>query len=204
MSFKTTVITILIYFYAACGATAQEPTNYSAKNGLPTNHVYDVQEDKDGVMWFATNRGLVKFDGKNFKAFTIKEGLPNNDVWELYLDGKKRLWVFSKSRYQSYVLNDSIYNFATSDGKTISPAPIYEVDNALWLRAGYYKFDGAEFKVQNDYATFYHGGSQQVFQKHGLNAEAAAVSYDFIFNQYFLIKDGELWFLNADGTVLKK
>jgi ligand-binding sensor domain-containing protein len=44
------------------------------------------------VFWFGTDKGVSRFDGKNWKAFTTKEGLldshvyavaaaPNGDIW---------------------------------------------------------------------------------------------------------------------------
>ena len=56
------------------------------KNGLPSNHVYHTIQDSKGFMWFATNRGIAKFDGVKFKVFTTKDGLPNNDIWRLTAD----------------------------------------------------------------------------------------------------------------------
>lgn len=45
-------------------------TAYSVDDGLPTNLVKDVQQDKRGFMWFATDAGLVRFDGYRFQTFT--------------------------------------------------------------------------------------------------------------------------------------
>ena len=40
--------------------------NFSSKNGLPSNEVYDVLQDENGIMWFATDRGLCRYDGYEF------------------------------------------------------------------------------------------------------------------------------------------
>ncbi|WP_372744405.1 histidine kinase [Lutibacter sp.] len=112
---------------------AQDPIRYSTKQGLPTNHIYDIQEDADGFMWFATNRGLIKFDGETFKTFTIQRGLPNNDTWLLELDYQGKLWYFSKSSYQGYIVNDSIYKFQTVDKIVISPRFTYKNKDSLWF-----------------------------------------------------------------------
>ena len=114
---------------------AQEPIRYTTKQGLPSNHIYDIQEDKDGFMWFATNRGLVKFDGETFRTFTIKDGLPNNDTWLLETDYQEKLWYFSKSNYQGFIKNDSIYKFPVEDSSVISPRFIHKSKKELWLNA---------------------------------------------------------------------
>ena len=38
--------------------------------GLPSNSVYDVFQDSKGFMWFATGKGLCRYDGTNYKTFT--------------------------------------------------------------------------------------------------------------------------------------
>lgn len=119
---------------------AQHPTSYSIRNGLPSNHVYDVLEDKSGFIWMATNRGLVKFDGYDFKVFTHKDGLPNNDVWKLRLDADSRLWFFSKSHLQGFVEQDSIHVFPTLDNKAITPNHIYAYPDGLTINLQQEKF----------------------------------------------------------------
>ena len=79
--------------------SAQELITYTTKQGLPSNYIYDVTQDSNGFMWFATNRGVVKFDGMTFKTFTVKDGLPNNDTWKLESDFQGRVWYYSKSNY---------------------------------------------------------------------------------------------------------
>ena len=125
--------TILIFLCSWAISFAQEPIRYTTKQGLPSNHIYDIQEDANGFMWFATNRGLAKFDGETFKTFTIQDGLPNNDTWLLELDNEGRMWYFSKSNEQGYIKNDSIYKFQTEDKKVISPRFNFKTKDSLWF-----------------------------------------------------------------------
>jgi sensor histidine kinase YesM len=39
-------------------------------SGLPSNSVYDIFQDSKGFIWFATGKGLCRYDGNNFKTFT--------------------------------------------------------------------------------------------------------------------------------------
>lgn len=138
---------LIILFIFFCGSiSAQTPVHFSTKDGLPSNNVYDVLEDKNGFIWFATNRGLSKFNGKNFKNFTLKDGLPHNNIWQLEIDQKDRLWYLSKSKYQGYVQNDSIYKFKTEDNRVISPR-LYQYDEKVhMLSFTHYTFNEKEFK----------------------------------------------------------
>jgi len=126
-------IVILSFICSWAITFAQEPLRYTTKQGLPTNHVYDIAEDENGFMWFATKQGVVKYDGESFKTFTIKDGLPNNDTWLLETDLQGRLWYFSKSAYQGYIKNDSIYKFSTAKAEVITPRFIYKTKDSLWF-----------------------------------------------------------------------
>lgn len=124
---------ILFFLLFWTNIFAQDPIRYTTKEGLPSNNIYDIQEDENGFMWFATNRGLVKFDGENFRIFTIRDGLPNNDTFTLEKDFKNRLWYFSKSKYQGYIVNDSIYQFPVEGNKIASPRFFFKGENDFWF-----------------------------------------------------------------------
>ena len=128
---KTT--SIIISFLFSVSLTAQDLIRYTTKDGLPSNHIYDVAQDSDGFMWFATNRGVVKFDGISFKTFTVKDGLPNNDTWKIEADFQGRIWYFSKSNYQGYIQNDSVYKFIVPDSLVISPNYISKSKDRIWM-----------------------------------------------------------------------
>lgn len=129
-------ITFLVF---CINVYTQEPIRYTTKEGLPTNHVYDMQEDADGFMWFATKQGLVKFDGETFKTATIKDGLHNNDTWKLDLDNQGRLWYFSKSAYQGYIIKDHIYKFSTKEKTVLTPRFFSKSKDNYWFYSDGFK-----------------------------------------------------------------
>jgi ligand-binding sensor domain-containing protein len=54
--------------------------HYTVNNGLPSNCVYSATEDLNGNIWFASENGVSRFDGKKFRNYGIKEGLKNNEI----------------------------------------------------------------------------------------------------------------------------
>jgi signal transduction histidine kinase/ligand-binding sensor domain-containing protein/CheY-like chemotaxis protein len=64
--------------------------NYSARNGLPEDMIYSIEEDKSGDLWMSTNAGLVKFNTKlkTFRNYDILDGLQSN---EFSIGAAKRL-----------------------------------------------------------------------------------------------------------------
>ena len=49
--------------------------NYSVEDGLPSNECHRIIQDSLGYIWIATDRGLVQWDGYEFKTYGIDEGL---------------------------------------------------------------------------------------------------------------------------------
>jgi hypothetical protein len=87
---------------------------YDTKDGLAGSVVYDALQDNEGFMWFATENGLSRFDGKDFTTFTTKDGLPDNEILKLFLDSKGRVWIMPFRPSICYYYKGKIYN-STSD-----------------------------------------------------------------------------------------
>ena len=65
----------------------------TSEDGLPSSTVYQMVQDRDGVLWMGTENGLCAFDGSDFKYYTVKDGLPNNVVYRLAIDKQDRKWL---------------------------------------------------------------------------------------------------------------
>ncbi|MDT0632758.1 response regulator [Rubrivirga litoralis] len=74
-------------------AQRRHVTSYSVAEGLPQATVYDLAQDQHGRMWFATDGGVARFDGRQFESFTVTDGLPTNHVRSLALDVRGDLWL---------------------------------------------------------------------------------------------------------------
>lgn len=58
----------------------QDFTRYSRQDGLPSDHISAITEDDVGNLWFATTRGLSRYDGERFESVAIPwDG--NEDLW---------------------------------------------------------------------------------------------------------------------------
>ncbi len=56
-------------------------TTYSTKDGLPSDAIYGILEDRGGKLWFSTNNGLARFDPATAecKCYSIRDGLQSNE-----------------------------------------------------------------------------------------------------------------------------
>ncbi|MVO08878.1 hypothetical protein GOQ30_06830 [Flavobacterium sp. TP390] len=77
-------ITFLFLFFTFLWANAQyKITQYTTSNGLPHDLCYGMIQDHKGYLWIGTDDGLVKYNGKDFKVFQIKDGLLSNYIIDI-------------------------------------------------------------------------------------------------------------------------
>jgi ligand-binding sensor domain-containing protein len=104
---------LILFFYVLWQpAFAQEYgyTRYDNKNGLAGSTVYCMTQDNDGFIWFGTETGLSRFDGTHFKNFTKDDGLPDNEIIQLFADSKGRIWISPFKKRVCYYYKGKIYN----------------------------------------------------------------------------------------------
>ena len=88
--------------------------HFGIKNGLPSSETYQVYQDKSGLLWILTDRGVVRYDGFQFHKYTVENGLcdnvnfrvvedPNGGVWFIGFNGL--LSVFKNGKMQAYKYN---------------------------------------------------------------------------------------------------
>ncbi len=78
-------------------------TNYTTKDGLSSNKVNSILQDKNGFIWIATEDGLNRYDGYEFKVFRNNPedtlSLSDNNIWELFEDKSGDIWIGTNSGY---------------------------------------------------------------------------------------------------------
>ncbi|WP_094569975.1 hybrid sensor histidine kinase/response regulator transcription factor [Mucilaginibacter xinganensis] len=95
-------ILCIIYGFVACAqqSYSRKVLKYSFKNGLSYGFLTDIIQDDNGFMWFATEDGLNRFDGINFKVFKHNNsnpyGLPSNYIELIYKDASGDIWLSTR------------------------------------------------------------------------------------------------------------
>ncbi|WP_207688121.1 two-component regulator propeller domain-containing protein [Desulfonema limicola] len=73
----------------------------SVEDGLPHTSVYDILQDSLGFMWFATDDGVVRYDGYTFTAFKPAADNPKTinpgAGYALYEDRSGNIWIGLRS-----------------------------------------------------------------------------------------------------------
>ena len=88
---------LLIGMILVVVAPAQMPsfTTYGINEGLPSEGITSIMQDKTGVMWFATQDSLARFDGKRFRYYlpSSKNYQKGDYVTSITCDSTGGVWV---------------------------------------------------------------------------------------------------------------
>jgi ligand-binding sensor domain-containing protein/AraC-like DNA-binding protein len=97
---KKTIIYI-IFLFATINLQAQGLqamlNHYSTENGLPSNAISDIIQDKFGYIWISSWNGLCRYDGYDFFQYATgtASGIPflHNRILDMYADTQGNIWL---------------------------------------------------------------------------------------------------------------
>ena len=123
------------------------------------NTVFAIHHDSDGVMWFATEDGVSRYDGKEFLNFTrslatsATDGLVHNSVFAIHRDLDGRLWFGTREGISCYDGKEFV-SLTTKDGLASNWVNAIHQDNDgvmwfatgdPWIGGGVSRYDGQTF-----------------------------------------------------------
>ncbi len=133
----------------------------NSSNGLSNNSVNDIIQDRTGFIWFATDDGLNRFDGYEFRIFrnnpSDSNSLSDNLIQTLIEDSQGNLWIgtrrgwlnkydpiyekFTRWKIPSDIIDENIINSICIDSK-----------ERVWIgtyKSGLYLFDPFSGVIRN-------------------------------------------------------
>lgn len=99
------------------------------------NYIVSLVADRDGTVWAGTwGGGLAHFDGRQFRNYTVKDGLPGNHVFMLHQAANGDLWIGTNAglarkngeRFETLTTSDGLFSNTVFSMDT---AP----DGTLWV-----------------------------------------------------------------------
>ena len=87
---------------------------YTITDGLASDDVYAITQDQQGNIWFATGKGLMRFDGKNWQNLSGNGGFDSNTLISIACDNQDDVVVSA--------IDASISLFNGKTWQIISPA----------------------------------------------------------------------------------
>ncbi len=101
-------LALLLGLFSVHAQTFQqmESRNLSARDGLLSNQVYDIVQDRQGYIWFATSNGLSRYDGYSFLNYNMLNAplqkLLQASLGNIHYDDRNGLlWVNTSTSYLS-------------------------------------------------------------------------------------------------------
>ncbi|MBI4660175.1 MAG: hypothetical protein HY735_15150 [Verrucomicrobia bacterium] len=92
-------------------------TVFTAADGLPSNLVRAVEQDREGTIWAGTGGGLSRYRDGRWVNYTTKDGLVHNAVYCLHEDREGALWLgtqgglsrFYRGKFAAYTVRDGLF-----------------------------------------------------------------------------------------------
>lgn len=132
------IVYILLFF--PIWVTAQTYKYIGIEKGLSNRRIFNIQKDAQGYMWFLTNEGMDRYNGKDIKHYKLnKEGTtldaPVRLGW-LYTGSQIGIWVIGKQgRIFQYEANGDDFRMVykqPTPSETISYGYLDQSNN-IWL-----------------------------------------------------------------------
>lgn len=79
------------------GLYSDDETHYTTADGLPSNTIFALREDTQGVLWCGTNRGVASVKAGLISTEEHSQPVPQKAVFDLIFDPAGRLWCASDS-----------------------------------------------------------------------------------------------------------
>ncbi|MCB0457481.1 MAG: LytTR family transcriptional regulator DNA-binding domain-containing protein [Flavobacteriaceae bacterium] len=108
---KNILLAIALIFCVSSFSQEYIYKHFNVDDGLPSSEVYDVYQDKLGYMWFATDKGLSRYNGYEFENFTTNDGLPGNTVLGFYPQEDGRIFCLEYHSKTLFYFNEVFEGF---------------------------------------------------------------------------------------------
>ena len=198
--FKYCIISFFVLFLIWNSVNAQNTTfqKYGLKEGLSSTRVYTTIEDDFGFLWIATDAGVDRFDGANFKHYTLSdfENIRRTRFYRFFLEKDKnnQIWLLTN--------NGTLYKYSITKDEFILVHKLKD-DTGSQLVSNNFHID--------HYGKFWIGGDNGVYtfdieshkteQYPGLSGGIHAIIQDEK-NNFYLAGNGGVFVLNENYKLL--
>jgi signal transduction histidine kinase/ligand-binding sensor domain-containing protein/DNA-binding response OmpR family regulator len=135
----------MILGFALCRAEFPQFSRFdkfTQRDGLSSNHILSIYQEKAGWLWIGTNLGLNRYDGYHFNVF--KSGFSEGNLYGelvrcIFEDSQNRIWIGTERGGMS-LYNRDLENFTHIKFNDAAIDTIYSVNcvvedenNTLWI-----------------------------------------------------------------------
>ena len=116
-------------------------SSYTIKDGLPSDIITTIFQDRKGYIWLGTNNGLSVYNAKYFRNFSVVDGLSNNWITTITEspDEPGTIWIgtiagglnkYKDGKFEKYSFNSN------SDSNNVGSIA-FDSDGVLWFTTYY-------------------------------------------------------------------
>ena len=117
----------------------------STRNGLSSNNVFSIMQDRKGFLWISTGNGLNRFDGYSSKVFKSipddSTSLSDNRILVSFEDKNGYIWIGTMqgglNKYDKYTQKIKRYPFNINDDNTLKGERVFSIyqdsKDLLWI-----------------------------------------------------------------------
>ena len=174
--------------------------HYTVENGLSSNAVQCLLQDRTGYIWCGTSDGLNRFDSRHFKTFRHIPGdtasLGNNVIHSLFEDSKGNLWIGTENGVFRYRVSEEKFStFHLPDiPDRLSQKIIYSIKEdqlgKIWISvygSGVFRYNPSDGKIKH--------------YSHDINDEKSLISN--LTTKILIDHTGDIWIATHDQGVCK-
>ena len=210
-------IFLIILFVSMQNILAQttyiHANNFTTRDGIASNVVNTIIQDRQGYLWIGTNQGLTRFDGHAFANFYVEENGESlvEGINHIVEDTLKNMLLMSGRDYRLLCFDLAKMRFIKSDGYKYPDEDVVEAlesefvarASKLGIQRGnitnrrhdlhYVKLsDGREIFTTIDNGFYIYDPESERLQHFSKYDEKAVIESDFI-NDVLLDRSGSVW-----------
>ncbi len=134
---------LLIFLTSAAGAQHPLWRNFTINDGLPSNEVYSLMQDRRGFLWITTNQGVCHFNGYAFSRPVDTSTSVVSSSFNLCEDARGRvwfsrlpasLWLVENDTVRPWKYNSTLAAYQKNIGYTGHFLPLGE--DSVWVEIG--------------------------------------------------------------------
>lgn len=150
----------------------------NTSGGLRSNQIFDVFADREGVIWFGTDKGICRFDELSPYNYSFSEDSNGNFVRSIYRANDKNLYVGTNQGLQIFdgnswtedeeFVNKSIYSIGeTADKKLVIGTPTDNIRAVQNLNGKTYTIIFGKGLFENERLIYPHGALISMYATDG-------------------------------------
>jgi ligand-binding sensor domain-containing protein/signal transduction histidine kinase/DNA-binding response OmpR family regulator len=153
---------ILCYMLTCLSAQSQQILfrNYSVKDGLCSNTIWNIEQDEKGYMWFGTKNGLNRFNGYEFKTYQFSKedtnSIGNNFIHAICQYDSKTFWLGTDDGIYVLNLENEQFHHLPIAGNDLVFDIMRDSKGVMWVgsgKTGVYSYNPVDRKINNFKAT---------------------------------------------------